>query len=226
LAIPYNQADARLDSAWRQFLSPPFEGRVVKKFFVFSLGLVVALTTAGMTASVGAAEAATEGHVKSGPAAGEYLGPFTVTKVAGAEDDSVAEGKKLCYRCKNGSRPQVVVFTRSTDPQVAQLVSKIDEAIVKHDDEKLTAFVNVLGSDPEAATETAKKFAMTSKAKNIPFVVPNEFENGPEDYGINPNAEVTVTLAVDGKILASHGFTKGSDVCIDTVMADLASLVK
>lgn len=198
----------------------------MKKFFAFSLGLVVALATT-MTGSATAAEAATvEGHVKSGPAAGEYLGPFTVTKVAGAEDDSVAEGKKLCYRCKYSSRPQVVVFTRSTGPEVTELVSKIDAAVAEHEADELKCFVNVLGSDPEAATETAKKFAMTSHAKHIPFVVPNEFENGPEDYGINPNAEVTVTLAVDGKILASHGFTKGSDVCIDTVMADLASLVK
>ncbi len=196
----------------------------MKKFFAFSLGLAVALTTT-LNQSATAAEAV-EGHVASGPAAGEYLGPFTVTKVAGAEDDSVEEGKKLCYRCKYGSSPQVVVFTRSSAPEVAALVNKIDAAVAENESEKLKCFVNVLGSDPEAAAATAKKFAMTTKATHIPFVVPNEFENGPEDYGINPNAEVTVTLALDGEILASHGFTKASDVCIDTVMGDLAKLIK
>ncbi|WP_146535928.1 hypothetical protein [Rubripirellula reticaptiva] len=198
----------------------------MKKMFLLSLGLVAALATSSLTGSVSAEETATHDEVKSGPKGGDYLGPFTVTKIAGAEEDGVAEGKKLCYRCKNGSRPQVVIFTRSTGPEVAALVSKIDSALVEHQSEKLTCFVNVMAENAEEAAESAKKFAMTSKVKNIPFVVPNEFENGPDDYGINPKAEVTVTFATDGKVVASHGFASAKDVCLDTCMADLASLVK
>ena len=48
---------------------------------------------------------------KSGLQVGERIGAFYVTKLAGAEDDGVAVGKNLCYRCKNGGRPQVMVFT-------------------------------------------------------------------------------------------------------------------
>ncbi|TWU60556.1 hypothetical protein Poly51_08330 [Rubripirellula tenax] len=198
----------------------------MKKFFVLSLGLVAAMATACVTGTAQAEEAATADHVKSGPQGGDHLGPFTVTKIAGAEDDGVAEGKKLCYRCKNGSRPQVVIFTRSTGPEVAALVAKLDAAMVEHEGEKLACFVNVMGENPEAAAESAKKFAMTSKAKHIPFVVPNEFENGPDDYGINPKAEVTVTFATDGTVTASHGFASASEVCLDTCMADLAAIVK
>ncbi|QDT06506.1 hypothetical protein K227x_49160 [Rubripirellula lacrimiformis] len=200
----------------------------MKKFFVFSLGMVVALAATSLTGLATAEEAATATHdmVKSGPKGGDHLGPFTVTKIAGASEDGVEEGKKLCYRCKNSSRPQVVIFTRSTGPEVAALVSKLDAALVEHESEQLRCFVNVLGDNPESAAESAKKFAMTSKAKNIPFVVPNEFENGPDDYGINPKAEVTVTFATDGKVTSSRGFKTASDVCVDTVMGDLAALVK
>lgn len=198
----------------------------MKKLSVLSLGLVVAVAALAVNGLATAEEAATEAKMMSGPKGGDYLGPFNVTKIAGAADDGVEEGKKLCYRCKNSSRPQVVIFTRSTDTEVGQLVSKIDEALVAHEDAQLRCFVNVLGENPEAASESAKKFAMSSKAKNIPFVVPSEFENGPADYGINPKAAVTVTLAMDGKVTASHGFASAKDVCIDTVMADLATIVK
>ncbi len=199
-----------------------------KSLFVLGLGVVATMAITSLTglATADDAATATESHIKSGPKDGDYLGPFTVTKIAGAEEDGVEEGKSLCYRCKNSSRPQVVIFTRSTGPEVAALVSKIDAALAEHEDEQLRCFVNVLGENPEAAAASAKKFAMTSKAKNIPFVVPNEFENGPDDYGINPKAEVTVTFATDGKVTASHGFTSAKDVCLETCMADLAAIVK
>ena len=36
--------------------------------------------------------------------------------------------------------------------------------------------------------------------ENVPFVVPNDFQTGPDDYAINPQAEVTVILAEGGKV--------------------------
>lgn len=76
-------------------------------------------------------------EVKSGLGEGEMIGAFTVTKCAGAEDDQVAVGETLCYRCKNGSRPQVIVFTRSTDEKLVKLVQQLDEQLQKHEDAQL-----------------------------------------------------------------------------------------
>ncbi len=42
---------------------------------------------------------------------GDPIGAFYVTKVAGADEDGVPVGEELCYRCKYGSRPMVMVFT-------------------------------------------------------------------------------------------------------------------
>ena len=55
----------------------------------------------------------------------------------------------------------------------------------------------------------AKAIGEKTKAKTIPFVVPNEFKNGPEDYGLNPKAEVTVIIAKGGKVVANHAYAKG-----------------
>ena len=129
----------------------------MKNLFVLGLGLCVALVVSG--------NAMAENAVKSGPQQGDRLNAFNVTKVAGATSDGVSEGQNLCYRCKNGSRPQVIVFTRSTDAKVAELVRKLDKAMTKNESSQLRVFVNLLGDDKEDLADEAKKFAASSKAK-------------------------------------------------------------
>ncbi len=194
----------------------------MKNLFVLSLGLVVALAVGGVAT---ADEAATK-ELKSGPQTGDSLGAFNVTKVAGAEDDGVEQGQNLCYRCRNGKRPQVVVFTRSTDPKVTQLVQKLDKAVADNASSQLRVFVNLLGDDKEELTDTAKKFAATSNVKNVPFVVPNEFENGPDDYGINSKAEITITLASDLGVKATHAFASAKDLNVDSVLSDISKILE
>lgn len=188
----------------------------MKKFVVLSL--VMALATAG---SLSAAD-----KLKSGPQEGDALGAFNVTKVAGAEDDGVEEGKNLCYRCRNGSKPQVIVFTRSTDPKVADFIQKLDKEVAKNQDQRLRAFVNLLGEDKAALKDEAKKFAAKTGAKNIPIVVPNETENGPDNYGLNPKASVTVMLASDLGVKASHAYAEADELDPKAVLADLSKILE
>lgn len=190
----------------------------MKNFVVLSLGLVLAFAVNGVAS-------ADDAQLKSGLQAGDSLGAFYVTKIAGAEDDGVEQGKNLCYRCRNGAKPQVIVFTRSTDKKVARLLKQLDKAIAENEDSQLRVFVNLLGDDKEELTSKAKEFASTSKTQNVPFVVPNEFENGPEDYGINSQAEVTITLACDSQVKASHAFAKADDLKVQSVLKDLKKIL-
>lgn len=194
----------------------------MKNLFVLSLGLVVALAVGG----VATADDAAKKELKSGPQAGDSLGAFYVTKIAGAEDDGIEIGQNLCYRCKNGSKPQVVVFTRSTNPKVTRLVQKLDNAISDNASSKLCVFVNLLGDDKEELSETAKKFAATTNAKNVPIVVPNEFENGPDDYGINTKAEITITFASDKSVKASLAYASVKDLNVASVISDINKIVE
>ena len=184
----------------------------MKNLFVF--GLAVALLS-----TVGVAE-----ELKSGPQAGDTLGAFYVVKCAGAEEDGVAEGKNLCYRCRNGAKPQVVVFTRSIDPKVVEFVQQLDRAIAKNADSKLTGFVNVLGEDIDDAAADAKKLARKSKTTQVPFVVPNESENGPDNYGINPRAAVTIILASELGVKANYAVSNVKDLQPKKILADLKKI--
>lgn len=178
-------------------------------------GLVVALMP-----TVGVSE-----ELKSGPQEGDRLGAFYVTKCAGASDDGVEEGENLCYRCRNSSKPQVLVFTRSTDPKVIDFVQQLDKAITKNADSKLTGFVNVLGEDRDDATSDAKKLAKKSKAKQVPFVVPNESENGPDNYGINPKAKVTIILASELGVKANYTVSNLKELKTKKIINDLKKIL-
>lgn len=164
--------------------------------------------------------------VQSGLKVGEDVGAFDVTKLAGAEKDGVKIGQQLCYRCRNGSRPQVMIFTRSSDEKVVALVKKLDAELAKNSEKQLRAFVNYLGEDKESAGSAAKKLAAATKAENVPFAVPNEFENGPEDYGLNSKAEVTVLIAKDNKVVANHAFEKAKALDVNAVIAAVEKAVQ
>ena len=180
-----------------------------------------------LTLSLVAGAVAVAAELKSGLEPGKLIGPFDVVKCAGP-DDNVKVGSELCYRCKYGARPMVMVFSRSTDDNVASLVKKLDGAVAANSDKQLAAFVNLLGADRDALEGKAKEFSSSTKAANVPMVVPVEFENGPADYGINPAAEVTVIVAKGGKVTANHGFAKGAldDAAIAAVLKDAQALVQ
>jgi hypothetical protein len=102
-----------------------------------------------------------------------------------------------------------MIFARKSDAALASLVKRLDEMVAKHSDKKLSAFVNLIGADGEKLQEAAKEFAADNKVANIPVVVPVEAENGPADFGINPDAEVTVMLYTGLKVQANHAFRAG-----------------
>ena len=192
----------------------------MRKLFLLGLALVLVSAT---TAT--ADKPSSDDALASGPKVGARLGAFNVTKCAGAEEDGVEEGRELCYRCRNGSRPQVMVFTRSTDGKVVELVKKLDKAAKENDEASLRVFVNVLDEDREAASDKAKKFAAATSATEVPFVVPNEFENGPDNYGINEDAAVTIVLASDSKVKATYATANAEQLNIDAVIKDLGKIL-
>lgn len=190
----------------------------MKNLYVLAVAAVI-----GLAGSAAAEEAAKQ--FKSGPQEGDRIGAFRVEKLCGAENDNVKVGDNICYRCKNGSRPQVMVFTRSAGPKVAQLVKKLDKAVAQNEESELRVFVNFMGDDREDIVDTAKKFAAKSKAKHIPFVVPNEFANGPDNYGINAKAEVTVVLASDSKVKANYAVGSANELNVDAVVDNLSKIL-
>ena len=186
---------------------------------LISLSVALALA-AGASLAIAA-------EIKSGLEPGAVIGAFDVLKCAGATDDGVKVGAQLCYRCKYGTRPMVMVFARTPGEPVAKLAQELDSAVAKNSDKQLKAFVNLLGSDREQMEAAAKELGTKNKLANVPVVVPVEFENGPDNYGINPKADVTVIVAKGGKVTANHAFAKGelNEKSIEKILAEVPKLV-
>jgi hypothetical protein len=155
---------------------------------------------------------------------GDPIGPFMVTKVAGAEDDGVETGESLCYRCRYGSRPMVMVFSRDAGASVAKLVKEIDSAVSANPDSELKGLVTLLGKDRDQLKQQASQLIQDSGAKHVPMVISEDPEHGPSDYGIDAAADVTVIVANDSQVVATHTFNADS-VDAAKVMSEVKQLL-
>ncbi|WP_164102361.1 hypothetical protein [Candidatus Laterigemmans baculatus] len=185
---------------------------------LFAASLAGLLTIAAVSA--GAAEKAADGLKKGDP-----IGAFYVTKVAGAADDGVEKGQQLCYRCKYGSRPMVMVFARETGGKVNELVTQLDQAVEQNKDAQLRGFLTLIGDKKENLTKHAEKVATTTKSKNFPIVVAEDTENGPNSYQLDPKAEVTVVIASDGEVISRHS-SKAAELDVAAVMNEVKTMLK
>ncbi|MEX2187153.1 MAG: hypothetical protein WD875_10180 [Pirellulales bacterium] len=183
-----------------------------------------------MVAAVAIAFAGVAGaaDLKSGLQPGEEIGAFTVEKCGGAADDGVKVGQKLCYRCKLGARPMVMVFSRHADDKLAKLVAELDKTVTDKADAKLAAFVNLIGEDAGDLKTKAEKFEKNHKAGKIAIVVPQDQPNGPEDYKISKDADVTVIIAKEGKVEANYALKADglNAEAIKKIVADANKLVE
>lgn len=156
---------------------------------------------------------------------GDSLGAFYVTKVAGAENDGVQEGQELCYRCRYGSRPMVIIFARETSGEVAELAKQLDSAVAAHEDAQLKSFVTLLGDDTSSLNKKAKEFAQSANLKNMPVVVAKDAQQGPGNYKLSADAPVTVVVGTDSQVVATHTF-KADEIDTDAVMSDVKKMLK
>lgn len=156
---------------------------------------------------------------------GDRLGAFTVTKIAGAEDDGVEVGENLCYRCKFSSRPMVLVFARSGSESVGKLTQQLDELMQKHEDAQLKALVSMLGENEEATKEAAEKFAKTYAPKHVAVAIPSDLENGPKSYKIDSEADVTIVVGTDGQVVKNMSFA-ADEIDIDAVVEGVNGMIQ
>jgi hypothetical protein len=157
----------------------------------------------------------------SGPQVGEKVpGPFEPLNING--DNA---GKKFCQFCINGQNPVAMVFARETSEPVQKLIKELDAATVKNTDAKMGSFFVFL-SDDEAMQKKLEGIAKKDSLKKTVLTLDNK--TGPENYNIAKDAEVTVVLYKERKVVANYSFAKGkmTDKDVEKVLADLPKILK
>lgn len=156
--------------------------------------------------------------------AGDPVGVFYVTKAGGALDDGVEPGEHLCYRCRYGSSPMVMVFIRQTDGRVLQLVERLDATVRRHQRSRLRGLVTVLGRGAGRLRETAKRVANRGNVMKVPVVVAKETETGPTNYKLPADSPVTIVVAKDSQVVRVYT-SSTADIPVDQVIKDAESIL-
>ena len=117
----------------------------------------------------------------------------------------------------------VCVFARKTSEPLASLVKKIDDKIGENP--KLKSFVVLTPKKGEDPAENLKTLATTAGIKHVPLTR-GESPDGPPDYEVARDADVTVLMWSRHKVKVNHAF-KGELTAenIRAIVADVPKLL-
>jgi hypothetical protein len=117
----------------------------------------------------------------------------------------------------------VCVFARKTSEPLTSLVKKIDKKIAE--EAKLKSFVVLMTTEPGTVKEDLTKLAKEASVKNIPLTMIGE-KDGPPDYEISSDADVTVMMWNQGAVKTNLGF-KGelTEKDIETIVSNIPKLL-
>jgi hypothetical protein len=156
------------------------------------------LLLAGLAAAARAGDPCT-----SGPAAGQRPGPYAAVVAVGA-----LRGQSHCYVCETGDRPAAIVFARRPSDPLGQLVRGLDKLLADPTGADLRAWVTFLSDDQPALDPQLVEWAKRQAVRNVPLAVFEDLD-GPPSYRLHRDAEVTVLLSVNQKVVRNFAFRAG-----------------
>lgn len=155
--------------------------------------------------------------IESGPKAGEKVMPLKAFGLVGA-----VEGKEADFAADRKDAPTVYVFVQSEHfgRPMARFI-KVFDGKVKEANEK-AAVVAVWIGDKEAFAKNKDylpRVQMSLKLENTSFAAHEGEKSGPNGWGINADAHVTVVVADKGKVAKSFAFVSVNETDVRPVLA-------
>jgi hypothetical protein len=117
-------------------------------------------------------------------------------------------GQSYCYICETGDRPAVVIFARGLNESLGTLVQQLDKAVAEHKNAELRTWVTFLSMDQPTLDPQLVKWSEKYALRNVPLGVFEDAE-GPPNYRLAREADVTVLLFVKRKVVANFAFRDG-----------------
>ncbi len=146
---------------------------------------------------------------------GQRPGPYSFLVATGPD-----RGKQECYVCGQADKPTVVVFGRALSPETGRLLSTLDAAASARKDARLKCWFTQL-------TDTADLDALAkwSQAHGLKSLTVGAYEDvdGPPGYTVGPDAEVTVVMFVNKKVVV-HVALRAGELTAERVAEIRASL--
>lgn len=144
-----------------------------------------------------------ESSLDSGRAIGEYVPTFYTRVVTGP-----LMNRSVCYVCRNGRRPVVMVFLRKLGPDLKPLLKQVDSLVDEHRAEGLRSFGVHVSDSPASAISDVQTFSFDHKIR-LPLTVGSSAIAEPHCQNLNAQADVTVVLYQDRRVVSRFAFRAG-----------------
>jgi hypothetical protein len=155
--------------------------------------------------------------VDSGPPVGEKIPALKVLHVVGEN-----EGNEADATADRGEKPTLYLFVRTdrwTRP-VARTMKVLDEKANKEsDDVRLVAVW--LTDDKEKTKEYLPRAQQSLKMERTILALHADLSTGPENWGINSDADLTVVVTANRKVAARFGFVSPNEKVVEDVLKAL-----
>lgn len=136
----------------------------------------------------------------SGRAVGEHVPQFYVRAITGP-----LMNKSICYVCRNGDRPVIMVFLRDVVPGTADLLKELDRFVDQNRASGLRGFGVLLSENQRTATSKLQTLAYDHQL-SLPLTMAHPQVESSENQNLHPHAAITVVLYHDHTVTASYAF--------------------
>ncbi len=156
----------------------------------------------------------------SGLKSGQRPGPYSFLVATGPQ-----RGQQTCYICETAEKPAIIVFSRKVSEPLGKLLVKCDDFITTQSKDAVR-WMTVLG-EKTISLDDLGKWGKQAGLKTLPVGV---FDDpvGPPSYKLNNDAEVTVMLYSNRKVLANFAFRSGelNEAAIKKIAETLPKLIE
>ena len=165
--------------------------------------------------------------VESGPKAGEKVAPLKAFGVVGK-----VEGKEADFAADRKDAPTIYIFVSAEEGGIpvggrpaARFMKTLDAEVGKVKDAAVVAVW--LGDKAfDKHKEYLPRINTSLKFENTSLAAFDGEKSGPNNWGINPDAHLTVVVANGGKVVKSFPFTTVNETDVRPVIAELKKAMK
>lgn len=149
--------------------------------------------------------------VTSGPKAGDKVEPLKVFAATGEFKD-----KEVDYSAARKDKPTIYVFINEWNRPAARFLKELDTSC-KKDSEDVYLVAVWLTDDADKTKDYLPRAQESLKLENTALTLFAD-KNGPNGWGINSSAHVTVVVASKGKTAASFAFVSINETDVPKVI--------
>lgn len=161
--------------------------------------------------------------VESGLKAGEKVPALKAFGVVGT-----VEGKEADYAAERKDAPTVYLFVSAQEGglpvggrPLGRFMKELDKEITKTDDKAKVVAVWLGEKAFEKHKEYLPKINTSLKFENTSLAAFDGEKSGPNGWGINPDAHLTVIVVKGGKVVKSFAFVTVNDTDVPKVLKEL-----